>query len=192
MSLINGIILSGGQSSRMATPKSLLSYHGKPQYIYLSTLLKPLCAEVFVSCKEEQVGLYSDAKVIADDHKYNNQGPITGIGSAMQQTGSALLVLGCDYPLVTEKHLKMLLKARDKSADGVVFVKEDLRPEPLIGIFEYRLFEAIAHEIEKGKGSVSKLIEAHNFVRIVPKDAAFLTSFDTPEQFQNFHKKADI
>lgn len=192
MSAINGIILSGGQSSRMNATKSLLNYHGVPQYAYLSALLKPFCEEVFVSCKKEQITLFDEVKTIVDHEKYNDYGPITGICSSMQQTGTALLVLGCDYPLIGEEHVKALLEARDKSADGVVFVKEDLRPEPLIGIFEHKLFGALENEIRKGRGSVRKLMEEHNFVLIVPKDTSFLTSFDTPEQFQNFHKKADI
>ena len=36
---MNGLVLSGGQSSRMGTDKALIDYHGIPQYAYVYDLL---------------------------------------------------------------------------------------------------------------------------------------------------------
>ncbi len=55
---MNGIILAGGQSSRMGQPKSLLEYHGKPQYQYAAELLNSFCAQVFISCSAEQQTIF--------------------------------------------------------------------------------------------------------------------------------------
>ena len=49
---MNGLVLSGGQSSRMGRDKALIDYHGLPQYAYVYDLLLGFCDKVFISSKK--------------------------------------------------------------------------------------------------------------------------------------------
>ena len=78
---MNGLILSGGQSSRMGREKRLIQYHGKTQEAYLFELLGKFCEKVFVSLNANQ---HSDYPCIYDAYQELNS-PLVGILSAFQQ-----------------------------------------------------------------------------------------------------------
>ncbi|MCB0529955.1 MAG: NTP transferase domain-containing protein, partial [Saprospiraceae bacterium] len=44
--MLYGLVLAGGESRRMGTPKSLISYHGMPQYRHAATLLGAYCSKI--------------------------------------------------------------------------------------------------------------------------------------------------
>ena len=49
MSVLHGLVVCGGQSTRMGMDKSQLQYHGVPQREWLYELLQPLCEDVYIS-----------------------------------------------------------------------------------------------------------------------------------------------
>jgi molybdopterin-guanine dinucleotide biosynthesis protein A len=51
-----GLVLAGGESSRMGRDKALLRYHGTSQVRYLVKLLSEYCARVFVSVGPDRSG----------------------------------------------------------------------------------------------------------------------------------------
>ncbi|MDQ6610064.1 MAG: NTP transferase domain-containing protein, partial [Bacteroidota bacterium] len=67
--VLNGLVLAGGRSVRMKQDKGLLHWHGKEQRYYMADLLQQCCAEVFISCRQEQAQNISEKyKVITDDY----------------------------------------------------------------------------------------------------------------------------
>ncbi|MEY4787280.1 MAG: hypothetical protein RL692_1174, partial [Planctomycetota bacterium] len=51
---ICGLILTGGQSSRMGSDKAQLTYSNRPQWQEVADLLRPFCNKVYWSCASEQ------------------------------------------------------------------------------------------------------------------------------------------
>lgn len=134
---LNGLVLLGGQSARMGTPKALLNYHGVFQGDYCRMLLGPHCQQVYVSCRTEQLDLpefnqaFSSAPKILD--QYASIGPLTGVLSAMQADPlSAWLVLACDMPLVDSNVIERLVLARNPHRLATLFGHAASGPEPLL------------------------------------------------------------
>ena len=75
-----GLILAGGQSSRMGRDKAGLDYHGQPHAEYLFHLVSGLLPNTFVSVREGH-STFTD-RVIRDS--FPTKGPINGILSAMK------------------------------------------------------------------------------------------------------------
>src|SRR5207253_1657781 len=73
-----GLVLSGGQSSRMKKDKGGLNYHGISQREYLYGLLSRHCEKTFISCNEEQTSDIADSLPIIQDG-FLNLGPTGGI-----------------------------------------------------------------------------------------------------------------
>src|SRR5574338_179742 len=94
---INGLVLSGGFSSRMGEEKGLIRYHGFPQYQYAMQLLRQYCHRVYLACRPEQQHLFPGINIITDKDRYAGHGPISGILSAFDFKHGDWLVLACDY-----------------------------------------------------------------------------------------------
>jgi molybdopterin-guanine dinucleotide biosynthesis protein A len=154
-----GLVLSGGQSSRMGQDKSLIAYHGQPQRTHLYTLLQGVCSEVFLSVRAGQAEeIPAEYAVIADALPI--RGPFNGILSAMQQHPHAgWLVIACDMPLVTAKTLQTLVVERDngKTATAYALQGSDL-PEPLLAIWEPEAYTPALAFVQTGKTCPRKFL----------------------------------
>ena len=83
MKEIFGLVVCGGESSRMGMDKSLLVYHQKSQSYHMYEMLDLLCDKVFVSCNKKQASaIPDDYEKIIDLELYQNIGPIAA--SALQ------------------------------------------------------------------------------------------------------------
>ncbi|WP_160716233.1 NTP transferase domain-containing protein [Chitinophaga solisilvae] len=133
---LKGLVLCGGYSTRMQEDKSMIAYHGVPQWQYLTRLLQSVLEEVFISCRPEQAALFDYPRLITDN--VPNGGPSAGILSAhRQQPDTAWLVLACDLPLITAQTPELLIRSRDPQQAATAFISPvNELPEPLIAIWE--------------------------------------------------------
>lgn len=123
-----GLILAGGKSARMGTPKHLISYHDAPQYLYLYKLLSNFCDEVYISCNADQAAkLSSHVKAIID--KNDHEGPLAGIKNAFEIYKANWLIVPCDMPNVSHETLtKLTTQTEDKLIQCAVDDQNILNP----------------------------------------------------------------
>jgi len=127
MNIPNGLVLSGGKSTRMGKDKSLIAYHGgKPQREYVFDLLSECCDNVFTSCRKEQE-IPKHLNPLPD--RYDFGGPVNGILSAFAlHPDKAWLVVAVDMPNVTSRALQTLLSQRDPNRLATVFLTHKKMP----------------------------------------------------------------
>jgi molybdenum cofactor guanylyltransferase len=127
-----GLILAGGQSSRMGSDKALLNFHGEPQVVWLHQLLQSFCEHAFVSGSREKIPYPFN---FIEDH-YETGGPMNGILSAFRlHPDVAWLVLPVDMPNVNVQVIDYLLEHRDDSKLASCFlnpINNDVEPLPII------------------------------------------------------------
>ena len=154
---ISGLILSGGQSSRMGSEKRLINYHGKTQEQYLFDLLSNYFSEVYVSINQHQ---RTELPYI-QDLDLPIKSPLVGIVSAFNQNPNvAWLVVACDMPFVSEKTIDFLLKHRNSERYATAFENPDeCFPEPLLTIYEPSTFPKLQEAINQGKKSPMKILQ---------------------------------
>jgi molybdopterin-guanine dinucleotide biosynthesis protein A len=182
---MNGLILAGGHSRRMGQPKSLLNYHGKPQYQHLKDLLSGFCDRVFLSCREEQKDLFEGCETIFDSAQFGDIGPMNGVLSAFERDKTnAWLVLGCDYPLLEKSDLEQLIHERDTNCIATVFVNPETRfPEPLHCIYEPEAGPLLLQWVQLGNESMRRFLEQALVQKVIPRHPECLKSVDTMEEF---------
>ncbi|MDO8368089.1 MAG: NTP transferase domain-containing protein [Saprospiraceae bacterium] len=188
---MSGLVLAGGHSRRMGQPKSLLQYQAKPQYQHLADLLSGFCAQVFISCRAEQRGLFEGCTTILDSPVYGDIGPLNGVLSAFDQDkNSAWFVVGCDYPLLEKSDLEQLVQARNPDCLATVFSNPETQfPEPLIGIYEAEAGPLLREWLQLGNESIRRFLERQEVQKIIPLHTECLRSVDTPEEFQHIKSK---
>ena len=157
--ILNGLILTGGESRRMGRDKSELNYHGKSQWEHLIDLIRPYCSQVFLSCNSRQASELRDKHPIIED-AFFNLGPMGGILSAFRaDPNAAWLVLACDLPYLSESTLQFLLKNRNPSKTATAFLDTDgVFPEPLITIWEPRSYPLLLQFLGQGYSCPRKVL----------------------------------
>ena len=176
-----GLILCGGQSSRMGEDKSLLNYHGKPQRYHLYDLLQPFCDQVFISCSKQQAeSIPQDYHLIVDDEKYSGTGPMAALLSGFDQfPDAAFLVVGCDYPFIDKKHFQYITDERTGLDDAVCYChQETMINEPLITVYENTSYKKICCKFKEKNHSLRSFLNEANTCMIFPENFDFLKSVD--------------
>jgi molybdenum cofactor cytidylyltransferase len=159
--MLAAVILSGGASSRMGSPKALLAYQGRP---FLEHLLEATAhrqiglRRVVLGAHAEPIAkainLKPDEIVINEDWE---KGQLTSIQAALRSlppgTDGILLCL-IDHPLISADLVHELIEHFYKSKKLIVLpIYEERRGHPLI--FSSALYEELLHApIETGARAV--------------------------------------
>jgi molybdopterin-guanine dinucleotide biosynthesis protein A len=190
ISSVAGLILCGGQSSRMGRDKAFVNYHAMPQYKYVLNQLNRVGVEALISCRADQSELfYEYNNLVIDDDDFLDAGPMSGLLSAFKgNLNCSILALGCDYPLLTDDHIKMLLSFKDFHLPAVSFVRKSLPNmfEPLVTLYDSSCRELLMKYYEDGNRSLNKFLSSINTLKIEVADDSFLKSFDSPVDFDGF------
>ena len=149
-----GVILCGGQSTRMGTDKGLLKLATTTWAQLTADKMKALQIPVVLSVNPAQVNEYSSffdpSILITDDPQLDIHGPLRGVLSIHKlYPGEDLFVLACDMPLIEISILQQLVKqyAKNKDFDAFIF-SNDNRPEPVCGIYTSKGLANILQQFE--------------------------------------------
>lgn len=180
---INGLVLAGGKSIRMGTPKDLLNWHGKEQRYFAADLLAPFCEEVFISCRQDQLEDFDpDYRALTDT--FLNMGPFGGILSALRsQRDKAWLVVACDLPLLDKRSLEFLIRSRNHQKAATTYESPfDGLPEPLITIWEPKSYPLLLNFLGTGNTCPRKVLINSDTLILKPHDPDALMNVNTPEE----------
>jgi molybdenum cofactor guanylyltransferase len=184
---INGLVLSGGRSTRMSVEKGLISYHGKPQREFLFELLSQYCAKVLTSCKTP-VQISSKLNPLPD--RFEMEGPLNGILTAFElDSTNAWLVLPVDMPLIDTNVIDFLLLNRNPEKMATCFLDstgED--PEPLFALWEPMAGEALMDYYARGGKSPREFLRTHDVALLTVPDAKYLININSSVELAAFLK----
>lgn len=178
-----GLILAGGDSSRMGIKKGLIKYHDKFQQDFLFEELSKHCEKVFLSLKSNTIDTNpSLLPAIEDSKSFLDKGPMSALLSAVLQNPLAnWYVLACDYPLLKTRDIEFLYKYFLISESSVCYGKEK-NYEPLLAIYHNNDFHTLWKMFVRGNESLRKFQEAIKPHVLLPINEDILLSVDTPEQ----------
>ena len=178
---IQGLLLIGGQSSRMGRDKAGIEIApGQTLQDRAVALFKELGLEAFLSVASSD-DRPQPLPVIRDLEE--NLGPLGAISSAFKsQPGHAWLVLACDMPNLQKGALQSLLQERDPSRDCTCFLNPaDDHPEPLCAIYEPSAAPAITAAVNKRRLCARKLLRSLNRKELPAPSTKLLDNCNRPE-----------
>ncbi len=181
---IYGLVLAGGHSTRMQRDKGLLDYHGKPQRQFVWELLKSKCADVYMSCRSDQLEeIEENLNPLPDT--FEDLGPFGGILSAFRANPNvAWLTLASDLPLLDEEMIDTLIQNRDPSKIATAFWDPEGKfPEPLITIWEPRAYPELLHFLSLGYSCPRKALINSDVKLIEAPDVTKLMNVNYPEDY---------
>lgn len=184
-SKLNGLVLTGGKSSRMLQDKGALNYYDKPQILHTVDLLHKYTDEVYVSCRDGQYDneITENCNMLFD--AFPSVGPTTGIITAMNQHPKvAWLVLACDLPYLDENTVKDLVEQRNPFKVASSYLNP-LRgwAEPLCAIYEPKSYYLLMSYFANNRPCPRKVLMNTNIQSLELKNKLALNNVNTPEEY---------
>jgi molybdenum cofactor guanylyltransferase len=137
-----GVVLCGGQSSRMGSDKGLLILNDRTWTQKAIDTLNNFKTPIVISINKNQYQDYSTIfpidTLIPDDTSLQLYGPLCGLLSIhLKYPKEDLLILACDMPLIDAELIKELVKKyrTETAVDAFIYIN-DGEPEPLPGIYK--------------------------------------------------------
>jgi molybdenum cofactor guanylyltransferase len=188
-----GVVLCGGQSSRMGSDKGLLMLNDKTWTQKAIDTLRNFQIPIVISVNKNQYQDYSIIflvdTLIPDDRSLQLHGPLCGLLSVhLKYPEEDLLILACDMPLIDTEHIKQLLsKYNTETADAFIY-SNDGEPEPMPGIYGSKGLKYV-HQLYSSdqlpRHSMKYMLE-HISTSISPLPA------EKKDRFRNFNTHAEL
>ena len=191
-----GVVLCGGQSSRMGTDKGLLQ---SEQKIFARTAfdkLKSMGLKVIVSINSSQQDMYASFfpanAEVCDADSLSVRGPLLGIMSCHNRYPSEdLFVLACDLPLMDHGMLRQLTKRVYLFPDAAAYLfMNNGQAEPLCAIYTAKGLAHIQSRIDDGslaKNSMKYVLEqlVVDYTEILPEQTQYFKNFNSPSDLHS-------
>jgi len=188
-----GVVLCGGQSSRMGSDKGLLLLNDKTWTQKAIDTLSNFQIPIVISVNKNQYRDYSTIfptdTLIPDDPSLQLHGPLCGLLSVhLKYPEEDLLILACDMPLIDIELIQQLLtKYSTETADAFIYTT-DGEPEPMPGVYRSKGL-AYIHQLystnQLPRHSMKYMLE-HISTSFSPLPA------DKKDCFRNFNTHAEL
>ncbi len=187
-----GVILCGGNSSRMGNDKGLLLAQEKTWAQSAQEKFRSLPTVLSINSKQEHnyKSIFPKEQLITDDQTLSLAGPLLGILSVHKRYASEdLLILACDLPLIDQEVLETLQKEYRNNGgyEAYVFNVEN-QTEPLCGIYTHKGLDKILTLYE------SKNLERYSVMYALEQlQTRYIAAPTTwKSYFKNFNSPTDL
>jgi len=177
-----GILLAGGNSSRMETEKGLVLLNGKPLVEYALESLQSVFKRIIISANSAIFDGYG-WPVVKDQHE--GCGPMAGISAGMKamQTDFAF-VLSYDMPFVSTGLIRAILNKRADFEAVLPFCNNF--PVPVCACYNRTILPQLENSILSQKLKVSQFVEGIRYHYLIPDQSQSdqFYSVNTPSDLQ--------
>ena len=179
---MNGLVIAGGNSTRMMHDKALICYKNEPQYQVVFNSISTFCENTFISLAKENNNIFLPK--IIDVNKYHTIGPMAALLSAFEFARTNWLVMAIDYPLIEKSDIESLVLSFERLQKTSIFYNSDTNFfEPLIGIYTTDFLEKILKNFHKKQFSLQQILLENDVKKITCINNNILQSIDTSQQF---------
>lgn len=161
---IAGVVLAGGNSTRMGQDKALLMMNGSPFIQRITQTLLALFDEVIISANTADYS-FLGLPVVRDI--YENCGPLGGVHAALGSVKTPYcFTTPCDTPRLNPGLVKTLLA---EAQSGVITLASTVdRLQPLVGLYPVTCRQELEEFLDSGRKTVRDFIVSmpHHYVQL--------------------------
>jgi molybdopterin-guanine dinucleotide biosynthesis protein A len=189
---VGGIVLCGGESTRMGRPKLSLPFGGETMLARVVRILGQVVSPIVVVGAIEQELPALPPEIIVARDAFSKQGPLAGISAglaALAGRADAAFVSSCDVPLLKAEFIRAMLPAL--GTHEMAIPHDHDHHHPLAAVYRVSVQRRVVEMIQSGRLRTSLLVEEPD-CRLV--DVAELRAFDpqldslrnvnTPEEYE--------
>lgn len=189
---IGGVVLCGGRSSRMQSPKALLPFGERTSLQLVVDAVRAVVSPLVVVAAPDQSlpELPPDVEILRDPRE--GLGPLAGIAlglSHLEQVTEVAYVTGCDVPLLRPDFIRYL--ASRLGDHDIVMAREERYLHPLAAVYRTRLGKRAWELIESDRmrpvflrEDVSTVDVTTDELRQVDPQLESLQNMNTPADYE--------
>lgn len=173
MEPLDGLVLAGGRSERLALDKALVRFGGVPLLRIVVERAARVCQQVVVAVDrpDRYQGLGLPARLVAD--RSPGLGPLSGLQAGLLACRTEhVLVAACDLPFLNVELLRHM--ARLPRSYQALVPWRDGRWHPLHAIYARSCLEAVDAMVAAGGGSMQELLGRLDVRRLDDEEMARL------------------
>ncbi len=190
--MLAAVILSGGASRRMGSPKALLPYQGRPFLEHLIEVTQhPRIGVRRVVLGPDAEAISSQVALAKDEIVLNSEwqrGQLSSIQAAIRSLPSGtdgMVLCPVDHPLVSAALLSDLIEAFDAHHPAVALpIFEGRRGHPVI--FSSRLYDELLRAPEDKGARAVVWAHANEIAEVATEEEGCVLNLNDPEAFQKF------
>ncbi|MEQ1638405.1 MAG: molybdenum cofactor guanylyltransferase MobA [Methylococcales bacterium] len=170
---VTGVILAGGLARRMNNQdKGLVIYKGQPLASYAIKAMAPLVTQTLLNANRNHEVYQQFGCPIIADHADQFDGPLAGILAAMAAAKTEiLLVMPCDSPLMTTRHLQRLLVKLEETQSDVAVAFDGERLHPVFLAIKTTLQSSLQTYLDSGQRKIGIWLAQQNMFAVDFSDA---------------------
>ena len=189
---INGVVLVGGRSRRMARPKQLLESGGIPLVERVVTALVEKVDRVVLAGDGPVPPSLAGLPRLADPEGL--AGPMAGVLAALRWDPDATWVaVACDMPNVSPEAVSWLLDQRRAGVSAIMPCLSGERVEPLLALYEPATRKLLEELVIRRRLALRHLAERDDVISPLPPPEIHgaWTNVNTPEDLET-HARSGV
>jgi len=183
---LGAIVLAGGRSTRMGTPKALLDWHGAPLVRRVTGLLARVASPVVVvHAAGQELPSLPGVELVVDEHP--GRGPLEGIAAGMRALRGrcdAAFVSSVDVPLLHPRFVRSVAGALN--GHDVALPVADGHNHPLSAAYRISLLEVVERLLAEDRLRPAFLFDESSVRRLENgeiDEPGSLRNLNTPEDY---------
>lgn len=166
MQPVTGLILAGGQGSRMGgRDKGLVDYQGKAFIDHVIARIAPQVGELLISANRNLEEYASRGYVALADTLPGFQGPLAGVLAGLQAARHEwMLTVPCDMPNLPVDLVARLMAGR--SSAPIVIAEDESRTHPAVMLIHKKLAADLAAYLQSGQRAVHRFQAQAGFAAV--------------------------
>jgi molybdenum cofactor guanylyltransferase len=189
---ISGIILAGGQATRMGgADKGLISLQKKPLIAHVISRLQPQVDEIIINANREIVAYETFGLLVLKDENQEFIGPLAGFALGLKHAKhDYVLTVPCDSPLLPLDLVERLYKGMTDARTDIAAACSDGDTHPVFCLMKKSVLPSLMEYLASGERKVSAWQKSQQYVEVDFSDcsAAFL-NLNTMEQLRELELK---
>ena len=186
MAEVSGVILAGGQGSRMGgVDKGLQPFRGRPMVAHVIDRLAPQVAELLINANRnaEAYGAFG-YRVIADEIE-GFAGPLAGFERGLAHASKELVVtVPCDSPFLPADLVPRLQGALKAAGAQLAVAKTGDQAHPVFSLMRRDVHESLRAFLASGQRKIDKWYAALKVIEVAFDDEA--------EAFLNINTREEL
>lgn len=184
---VTGVILAGGQSSRMGSNKALLPVRNGRFIEIIHGQLGSLFGEVLIVANTPELYAFLGSRVVAD--RYPGLGVLAGLHAALAETRTRhIFAVACDMPFLNDRLIRELVSRRNEAE--VIIPETEKGLEPLHAVYSTACLASAEAALRENRRRVVSFFHEVRVLHLPPSrvaelDPGFLSfrNINTPQEY---------
>ena len=174
MTEVTGVVLAGGQGSRMGgVDKGLQQFRGKPMVAHVIERLGPQVGELLINANRNQEAYNAFGHRVIADEIEGFAGPLAGFERGLAHASHPLVVtVPCDSPFLPQDLVARLGAALEAAGADLAVARTGDQPHPVFSLMRRGVHESLRGFLSSGQRKIDKWYAALAVVEVPFDDEA--------------------